>query len=107
MFKFVRILLSARRLGIRDRGLIKEEYYEDPKTGEEMIRTRICTKCRGRARIAIREGRPVSWCWRCEAILDPEPLSHSGPNPGERAPKSAEHDTDQGGNVVPFGKRSA
>lgn len=63
---FFRIYLSARRMRLRDRGMVESVYLEDGKT--------ISFKhnlCNTRSRIGITEkGERVRWCWRCEYSFD-------------------------------------
>lgn len=61
MISWIKMKLTAQRLGIRDRGNIKS-FFE---RGREMVT--IHPPCNTRLRIGINSnGDTVTWCWRCE-----------------------------------------
>lgn len=72
LISYVRIHLAARRLKIRDRGMV-ESYMEDGR-----LRGWFHSFCHTRFRVGIDEsGQSVHYCWRCELIVssstDPDP----------------------------------
>lgn len=75
MFTWIRVLLAAKRLELRDRGNIEPigEFSPDGVLREYDV---CCNHCNTRSRIGItKEGEPVRWCWRCEEI---DPNSSEG-----------------------------
>lgn len=75
MFTWIRVLLAAKRLGLRDRGGV-ESTGEFSPNGEVRAYYLVCDRCETRSRIGItKDGESVRWCWRCEEI---EPDSSVG-----------------------------
>lgn len=69
MFDWLRAKSAAKRMGLRDRGYIRETYEADAD-GENYILRKLCSACRTRARIGIKkDGTVVKWCHCCEIIL--------------------------------------
>lgn len=88
MFQALRIYLSARRIGLRDKGEIQEEYVPSPDNLAGLVGLGgsivifLHSKCKTRVRIGInRHGQTCMYCWRCEEVLcvqneHPESASH-------------------------------
>ena len=85
MFQNFKIKMAARRIGVRDKGQVKEVWQkfqkkaEDgfgmPSFGEMMAEvqggawtTEICVQCHEPIRIGtMKDGTgAVKWCWKCE-----------------------------------------
>lgn len=71
-YELIQIHKSARKLGLRDRGTIRER-----QTVEGQV-IRVHGNCNTKIRIGIKKnGESVHFCWRCECILND---NSGGPN---------------------------
>lgn len=98
----VTIALSARWLGLRDKGEVRA-WVED---GEKMYR--VHALCNTRSRIGVNsDGYKVEYCWRCKQVLrdlviDDDPKQSDEPRDDALLPDTPQKD----GNIIPFPSRS-
>ena len=66
MIEWFRAQLTARKLGLRDRGATNA-----PETEKGKCMIRAHSKCYTQTRIGIdTNGQVVEYCWRCECFLE-------------------------------------
>ena len=88
MFKKIHITMTARRLGLRDKGEVRPRFEEIKRTADDsslpsgmprfdammasveggVWKVEVCKHCKEPARIgAMKDGTgTMYWCWRCE-----------------------------------------
>lgn len=96
MITWIRALLAAHRLQLRDRGKVQGEWFAGDDEYVGYYRTWVHSPCNTRLRIGIKNGQAVRWCWRCEQIVRP--------SSGGSSPPGAEKDYDDSevGKVIPL-----
>jgi hypothetical protein len=62
---FFKIYFSARRMGLRDKGIVQPKYLDDIHQT-----VCVCLSCQTAVRIGVQKNNDsVHYCWRCETIF--------------------------------------
>lgn len=94
MFTWIRVMLAARALGLRDRGVVQPRIEWNSKIKDFVTVTRLHTFCQTRIRVGLlkKRGKSVHWCYRCEEIVSDNGNNGGGGNTLRRVPPTSPDD---------------